>query len=141
MLQEVLVCIAVRYGSEALFPIRRKSWFRIQSPVKVVPSKLQFISLVSHSVWPYTGSDVIRIPTMTSRDVIRTSTMTSIVWVWVCDTSLDTGIFSYQGSVNKGGHCNSWWVLLGSCYLRQLVKIDGRLEEISPLSSLAGEVS
>ena len=78
---------------------------------------------------------------MTSRDVIRTSTMTSIVWVWVCDTSLDTGIFSYQGSVNKGGCCNSWWVLLGSCYLRQLVKIDGRLEEISPLSSLAGEVS
>ena len=35
-------------------------------------------SLVSHSVWPYTGSDVIRIPTMTS-----------IVWVWVCDTSLE----------------------------------------------------
>ena len=46
-------------------------------------------SLVSHSVWPYTGSDVIRIPTMTSRDVIRTSTMTSIVWVWECDTSLN----------------------------------------------------
>ena len=26
---------------------------------------------------------------MTSCDVIRTSTMTSIVWVWVCDTSLN----------------------------------------------------
>ena len=49
---------------------------------------MQIFSLVSHSVWPYTGSDVIRIPTMTSHDVIRTSTMTSIVWVWVCDTSL-----------------------------------------------------
>ena len=62
-------------------------------------------SLVSHSVWPYTGSDVIRIPTMTSRDVIRTSTMTSIVWVWVCDTSLlerlYTATFSAYVTANK----------------------------------------
>ena len=66
-----------------------------------------FTRLVYHSVWPYTGSDVIRIPTMTSRDVIRTSTMTSIVWVWVCDTSLlTTSISSSQHFWLRSSLCN-----------------------------------
>ena len=74
------------------------------------------LSLVSHTVWPYTGSDVIRIPTMTSRDVIRTSTMMSIVWVWVCDTSLE---FEYQ---RNGRYSMKYGVRSNHC-LAQHIKV------------------